>query len=62
LGQPASASVITDEASTLYYLSAPSLKRMEQEAPGLAINLHSFIACLLCERVTNMNGTVQALQ
>jgi SulP family sulfate permease len=62
LGQPASASVITDEASTLYYLSALSLKRMEQEAPGLAINLHSFIACLLCERVTNMNGTVQALQ
>jgi SulP family sulfate permease len=62
LGQPASASVVTDEASTLYYLPAGNLRRMEQEAPGLAINFHTFIACLLCERVAKMNEVVQTLQ
>jgi len=62
LGQKATASVITDEPSIIYHLSTANLKRMEQEAPGLAINFHTYLACLLSERVAKMNEVVQALQ
>ena len=62
LGQPASASVVADEAGAVYYLSATNLKRMEQKTPDLAIKFHTFIVRLLSERMAKMNDMVQGLQ
>lgn len=61
LGYPATASVVTDQPSTLYFLSADSLKRMEEASPEIAAALHKLIARTLGERLATMNETVEAL-
>jgi SulP family sulfate permease len=61
VGSPASASVVTNQPSTIYYLSVDSLKRMEQIAPELAAAFHKFIACVLGERLVDQTAALQAL-
>jgi len=62
LGQERTASVITDEKSTIYRLSAEELKKLEQDNPEAASMLHQIIIRLLAERVTHLVRTVNALQ
>ncbi len=62
LGQNRTASVITDEKSTVYRLSAEDLKQLELENPEAASILHQIIIRLLAERVTHLVRTVNALQ
>jgi SulP family sulfate permease len=61
LRQPASASVVADQLTVAYSLTAAQLQRMEHDAPELASAFHRFIVGLLSERVARMNSTVQAL-
>jgi SulP family sulfate permease len=61
LGSRASASVVVDQSSVVYRLSAGNLKRMEETAPEIAAAFHRFVASLLSERLTNTNETLQAL-
>jgi SulP family sulfate permease len=61
LGIPAAASVVTDQPSTVYYLPAGELERMEQARPELAAALHRYVAQLLGERLARANDTLQAL-
>lgn len=61
MGAKATASVVTNQPSTIYYLSAESLKQMEQEAPEVAAAFHKFIAQLLSERLSSTTNTLQAL-
>ncbi len=61
LGQTASASVIADEPCMLFYLSADSLKEMEEKAPDIAATFHKFIVEILSERLLDTNDTLQAL-
>ena len=61
LGAPASESVVTNEPSTLYFLSAEALRRMEAGEPELAVALHRTIAQLLGERLSRANDTLHAL-
>ena len=57
----ASASVVTDQPSTLYFLSEEKLHEMERDTPEIATAFHRFIANVLAERLVNSNGTIQAL-
>jgi SulP family sulfate permease len=57
----ATASVVTNQPSAIYYLSAENLKRMEQEAPEVAVAFHRSIARLLSERLSSATDTLQAL-
>ena len=61
VGRPASASVVTDRPSTIYYLSAHNLKRMEETEPEIAAAFHKFIAGLLGERLADTTSALQAL-
>jgi SulP family sulfate permease len=61
LRQKASASVIADEACTLFYLPAKKLEEMENDAPEIASALHKFIAGILSERLIDTNDALQAL-
>lgn len=61
VGGPASASVITDWPSTVYFLSAQNLKRMEETEPEIAAAFHKFIAALLGERLADATRALQAL-
>ena len=61
VGRPASASVVTDRPSTVYYLSAHNLKRMEETEPEIAAAFHKFIAGLLGERLADTTSALQAL-
>jgi SulP family sulfate permease len=61
LKRQASASVVTDQPSTLYFLSADKLCEMERDAPEIATAFHRFIANILAERLVNSNDTIQAL-
>jgi SulP family sulfate permease len=62
LGQDRTASIVADEASTLYRLSRQDLQRIEREDPEVAAILHRIIVHLLAERVTHLIKTVNALQ
>ena len=57
----ASASVVADQPSTLYFLSADKLREMERDVPEIAAAFHRFIANVLAERLMNSNDTIQAL-
>jgi SulP family sulfate permease len=48
---PRSASVLADQSSHLYYLSAQSFTKIETEDPQLAIAFNKFIVNLLAERL-----------
>lgn len=61
LGLPATASVVTDQQCTVWYLSAENLKKMEETDPRAAASFHKFVACILGERLANSNKTLQAL-
>jgi sulfate permease, SulP family len=55
------ASVITDQPSLLYRLSAASIERMEHDDPDLAVALHHFIARLMADRLAENNYTLIAV-
>jgi SulP family sulfate permease len=61
LGTPASASVVTDQPSTIYYLSTNKLTQMEKTDPQIAAAFHKFIAQRLGERLLSANDTLRAL-
>ena len=61
LGIPASAAVIVDRPSSIYFLSMDKLNEMENTAPQIAAALHKFMTQCLGERLVNANDRVQAL-
>ena len=61
LDSEASASILTNEPSTVYHLSKADLRRIEETAPSAAAALHRYIAEILSERVSTANDTIQAL-
>jgi SulP family sulfate permease len=61
LGMVASASVVADLASTIHYLSAGELERMEQTKPEMAAAFHRYIAQITGDRLARANDTLQAL-
>jgi len=60
-GEPASATVVADQVSQVYVLSAADLAQLEQTAPPVAAALHRFVAAYLSDRLAKMTNTVQAL-
>jgi SulP family sulfate permease len=60
-GMPASASVVTDLRSTVFYLTADELARMERTRPAMAVAFHRYIAQITSERLSRANDTLQAL-
>ena len=61
LGNARTASVIASRPSSVYRLSADSLKKMQEQDPEAAALLHEWIARLLAERLTDNNRTIEAL-
>jgi SulP family sulfate permease len=61
LGDVRTADVIATRPSTLYRLSAQSLKEMAEQDPEVAALLHQWIARLLAERLADNNRTLEAL-
>ncbi len=61
LDSEASASIVTNEPSTVYHLSKANLSRIEETEPATAAALHRYIAEILSERVSTANDTIQAL-
>lgn len=61
MGSRATASIVTNRPSTVYYLSADDLRRMEKTEPEIAAAFHKFIAQLLSERLSSITDTMQAL-
>jgi SulP family sulfate permease len=59
--EPASASAIADQPTSLYQLSAEDLDRLEETAPQVASALHRFVATYMSERLAKLTNTVQAL-
>jgi sulfate permease, SulP family len=55
------ASVIADQPSLLYRLSAASIEQMEHDDPDLAVALHHFIARLMADRLAENNYTLIAV-
>ncbi len=61
LGNPASATVVTDMPCIVYYLSLDSLKEMEKNDPSIAAAFHKYMVENTSQRLVNMNTTLQAL-
>ncbi len=61
LKEPRSATVVTDRPSTIYRLSAESLKKMNENDPGIAVSFHNFITRLIAERLANANKAIQSI-
>ena len=61
LGTARIASVVTEEASRLYRLTAQALEAMERVDPELAGALHRALARLLAQRLTDSLRTMEAL-
>jgi len=61
LKQTRSATVIANEPSVVYRLSADALKQMEEDEPRLASKLHEWVARVLSERLGENNRTLEAL-
>lgn len=61
LGNEATASVVTDQPSTVFSLSDSALREMERNDPEVANAFHRFIVRLLAERLTDHNRTLEAL-
>ncbi len=59
--EPASASAIADQPTSLCQLSVEDLKRLEEIAPQVASALHRFVATYMSERLAKLTNTVQAL-
>lgn len=60
-GAPASASVLADCPSTVLYLSAAALARLEQDAPAVAATFHKRMAQLSSERLLDATQTMAVL-
>jgi SulP family sulfate permease len=60
-GTEATASVVIDQPSTIYYLSAERLEAMEETDPQTAAVFHGLIAQILSERLVDATDTIQAL-
>lgn len=58
---PASASVVADQSSTVYFLSAEKLAYLEQHEPQVAAMFHKCIAQLVSERLLDATRSVAAL-
>jgi sulfate permease, SulP family len=56
-----SASVVTEQPSRLYRLTAAALRAMERDDPQLAVMLHRAFARLLSQRLTDSLRTMEAL-
>ena len=56
-----SASFITDLETTFYILTSENLERMRKENPDLATQFHSFVSCLLSDRLANANKLISEL-
>ena len=61
LGSKRTASVVTEEQSTVYRLSAEALKKMEQEDPEAATVFHKIIAKLMADRLSHMTDIVETM-
>ena len=61
LATPRTASVIADEPSSIFSLSAGDLQTLERSNPRLAAAFHRMIASLLAERAVHLMHTVEAL-
>ena len=61
LGQLRSASIVAVEATVLHMLDREALERMEQEDPDTAMSFHTFVSCILSERLIATNHMVESL-
>ena len=57
----ATASVITDEACEIYFLSHENFEKLNKEAPDRAAELHTYVIKLLSDRLAKSNATIHAL-
>ena len=62
LGGRRTASVVTEQPSTVYYLSADALSRMRSADPALALAFHQCLVCQLAERLTSASNMLRDLQ
>jgi SulP family sulfate permease len=62
LGGRRTASVVTEQPSTVYLLSAASLELMGKDDPALALAFHQFIVKLLAERLTTASNMLRDFQ
>ncbi len=62
LNTPATASVITEKPSKIYFLFTETLQKMEKEDPEVATAFHRFIAQLLAERLVDNTRALKVLQ
>jgi SulP family sulfate permease len=61
MGSHASASVVANRPTNVYYLSVDKLKEMEAANPEMAAIFHKFIVRILCLRLAKTNNTIRAL-
>ncbi len=61
LHQARTATVVTDQPSTLYRLSIDSYNKMMQDDPSLAFRLHQWIGSVLATRLAENNQTLEVL-
>jgi SulP family sulfate permease len=62
LGGKRTASVVTEEPSIVYLLSAEALQRMRKQEPDLALAFHEFVVRLLAERLTTASNMLRDFQ
>ncbi len=60
-GSQATASVVIDQPSLIYYLSGERLRQMEEADPTAAAAFHRLIAQILSERLVDATDTIRAL-
>jgi SulP family sulfate permease len=60
-GRPATATVTTDQAGLIYFLSLEKMKEMERKHPDLAAAVHKFIAQLMSERLIDSTDVLEAM-
>jgi len=61
LGNPASATVITETKSVVQHLTFEALQKMEAEKPKIAAAFHKHLAVMISKRLVDTNATLQAL-
>ena len=57
----ATASVITDEACEIYFLSHENFEKLNRDASDRAAELHTYVIKLLSDRLAKSNATIHAL-
>lgn len=61
LGTKRSASIRVTESGVFHKLTRDALHQMEEDQPQAAIAFHTFISCVLSERLTNTNRMIESL-